>query len=324
MAYSDKVKGRFDYIVSTLGTDYLHGSHGELRYNCPFCEAEGDDHNDHKLYVNYIKGKYFCFRCEAKGAIKFDDILMSGSNSEGGVATLLEVLDNLGKEEEVAQEEESDFFLIPRTVPIPGTVAWDYIISRGISPVDISYYDIRVASINDKGFFGRFIIPNVVYNGIWTDMYTARTYVNDKIRYKNPPSSKRNDLVFNLHRIPQNPDRIIINEGQVNSIIAGTDSVATFGKYVSDNQLKMILAKNPKKVYVSLDTDARDKAEKLCERIVSLSDSQCEVYLVELPDGKDAADLGRVLYQYYLSIATRFTNKSMYFIENLFNKMARE
>lgn len=125
-----------------------------------------------------------------------------------------------------------------------------------------------------------------------------------------------------------NPDRLIINEGPINSIIAGRDSIATYGKFVSDIQLSMILKKKPKSVYVSLDTDARDKAEKLCSRIVSLSDAK--VYLVELPEvwddekqkmkGLDASDLGKDKYEYYLSIARLYESSSMFFLENLFNE----
>ena len=111
----------------------------------------------------------------------------------------------------------------------------------------------------------------------------------------------------------------ITDEGAINSIIAGDDSVATFGKYVSDDQLNMILKKEPEKIYVSLDTDAREQAEKLCSRIVELTSS--EVYLVELPEGKDASDLGRAQYQYYLNTAKRYKTSSIYFLENFISSL---
>jgi DNA-binding LacI/PurR family transcriptional regulator len=159
----------------------------------------------------------------------------------------------------------------------------------------------------------------MIISKFWTDMYNARTFINDPVRYKNPFSSKRNQIVFNLFRIKENCDRIILNEGAINSIIAGPDSVASFGKYISDEQLKMIIDKHPARIYVSLDTDAREKAEKLCNKLLSLSNS--EIYLVELPDNKDASDLGREGYNYYIDTAKRYTNQSIYLIEKYISQL---
>lgn len=309
----------YDFVLSQLGEDFIPATDYELRYQCPFCREQGRKYEDYKLYVNYSKMKYFCQRCEAKGVLKVDELISHGSNTD--VYGFLE--DFLSQSEKtVDTEEESDYFLIPKTQPVPGTLAWDYLMKRHITPVDISKYGIRVSTLSDdRKFYGRIIIPNKVISNCWTDMYNGRTYIDDPVRYKNPKSSQKNKIVFNLHRIKDNPDRIIINEGALNSIVAGEDSVASFGKYISDEQLLSILEKKPKKIYVSLDTDARDKAEKLCEKIISLSNS--EVYLVELPetidkDGKpkglDAADLGREVYESYLDSARLYTNKSIYLI----------
>lgn len=321
-------------IISRLGTDYIDTDSYELRYQCPFCEEEGLKYEDYKFYVSYaykkksskrvIKpGTYFCQRCQATGNLNNSGLDLSTSNAEEGVSNIMDLLETLSSDNEDTKDE-SDYFVIPNNKPTPGTLAWEYIMSRGITPPDISYYDIRVSDVNSPRYlFGRFIIPNRIYSNIWTDMFTGRTYVGDNRRYYNPPSSKKNEIVFNLHRIDNNPHRIIINEGPINSIIAGRDSVATYGKYVSDTQLSMILSKNPEHIYVSLDSDARDKAEQLCDRIVSLSDAI--VHLVELPEvwddnkkemkGLDASDLGKKLYEECLTNSKIYTNSSMYFIE---------
>lgn len=316
-----------NYIISQMGEDYIDAGHFEMRYQCPFCMDQGLRYDDYKLYVNYVKGVYWCHRCESTGVIEFDELLTQGSNSDA--ANYLEAfMKTLSSEE--SKEEESDYYMIPQKIPMPGTLAWDYLISRGISPVDMSFYSIRVPSLHDESkFYGRIIIPNRIISNIWTDLYVARTYIDDPIRYKNPSSSKAHDIVFNLHRIPDNPERIILNEGAINSIIAGTDSIATYGKHVSDTQLKAILAKHPQKIYVSLDTDAENIAEELCSRIKAISDTK--TYLVELPSvwsekdkkqkGLDASDLGKERYLEYVNSAKEYTSSSVFSIEKYINQI---
>lgn len=320
-----------DFIISQLGDDFIDADNFEMRYQCPFCQDLGLKYEDYKFYITYAPkkksdgkwvkaGTYWCHRCESKGVLHIDGLISQGSNSEGVdyLESYMKLLD--GEDLNSKTEEESDYYLIPPTIPMPGTLAWDYLISRGITPADMSFYGIRVPNIySERKFFGRIIIPSRIISSNWTDMYVARTYIDDPIRYKNPSSSKAHDLVFNLHRIPDNPKRIIINEGAINSIIAGYDSVATFGKHVSDLQLNLILQKKPESIYVSLDTDARDKAEKLCDRIISLSDAK--VMFVELPEGKDASDLGRNNYLEILNNARQYTNKAVYFIEQMIESL---
>lgn len=327
MSY-ESLQHKKNYVISLFGEDYIQAEGSELRYECPFCREQGRTYKDYKLYVNFAKCLWYCQRCEAKGHIEIDSLVASGSNTE--VYSILEGwMTESGRNSLEGDEEEMDYYVIPRGVPVPNTIAWDYLISRGINPADISFYSIRVPGLNDNpSMFNRIVIPNRVISNIWTDMYVARTYVDDPVRYHNPSASKAHDIVFNLHRIPQNPDRIILNEGCINSIIAGTDSVATFGKHVSDAQLMAILAKRPKKIYVSLDTDARSQAEELCSRLISYGDS--EVYFVELPErtlddgskkGMDASDLGRRQYLEILNSAKRYENRSTFMIQNFIESL---
>lgn len=317
---------RKEYIISQLGPDYLEAGKNELRYQCPNCMDIGKTYSDYKFYVNYGpeykvgkhrrgNGRFFCQRCEFSGKINLDE--MFESNSE-----VIDYLMNLSVvESDDSEDEEPELYMIPKQKPVPGTVAYDYIISRGITQEDIDFYDIRVPSLSDNNiFYGRFVIPNIVTSKIFTDMYVARSYLNSPVRYKNPKSSRKNEIVFNLHRIPEGIEELHINEGCINSIIAGTNSVATFGKYVSDTQLSLILAKSPKKIYVALDQDARKQALELCRRIKSRSPDM-EVYLVELPPEVDASDLGRSKYLELARQARPYVSTAIFQLENFMNSL---
>lgn len=311
MLNSDIIQN-LEIIEEQLGTDHTPIVNNNIAYQCPFCLENGDTHTDKKLYINVTNGKFICFRCEKKGKISLDNGL--GSNAD--VYKLLgNILGSFDESTEEVDDDELNLFMIPKHKPQVGTLAYDSIISRGIPPEDIDFYDIRVADSKFPQFQGRYIIPNEITGKIFTDMYVARTYMDSKIRYKNPHNSKRNRIVFNLHRIPDNPNYIIINEGCINSIIASRLSVATYGKYVSDTQENMILAKNPKSIYVSLDTDAQKQALKLCRNLKSKR-PDIKVYNVRLPDNKDAADLGRTTYWKYVMDAEEYVNRTNYVISN--------
>ena len=128
-------------IISILGDDYIDtpGSF-ELRYQCPFCEDMGLRNDDYKMYVNYSSNpkrsmKFFCHRCESGGNLsRMTDMSYLGSNSDEAVEVLTNALINLSNEDNGTEEEEDDFFLIPKDQPVPGTTAWNYIIERGITP----------------------------------------------------------------------------------------------------------------------------------------------------------------------------------------------
>lgn len=308
-----RLQANLDAIISNLGDDYVNATQNNIAYRCPFCEADGDTHTDRKLYVSYDNMKYLCFRCGRTGKINLDDGLASNTDFYKYLAGYME-------ETTESDEDEEELFFIPKYKPVRGSQAYDYIISRGISEEAMEYYDIRVPSINQPHLFGRFIIPNQVQGKVFTDLYMARTYINDPVRYKNSQGAKRNQIVFNLHRIPDNPDYIIIQEGALNAIIAGKLSVATMGKFVSEYQIQAILRKNPKMIICSLDTDAYKYTIRLCKRLKELRPN-LPVYIVNLPEGKDAGDLKHDLYWKYVVESTEYVDYSTHVITNYFKSI---
>ena len=220
------------FIIDQLGDDYLQ-SGGELRYKCPVCKEQGKTYDDYKLYVSIDKGVYWCHRCHSTGHLEYDPLLIEGSYSQNSH----ELIDNLIKKansNDLDKDVDLGLYRIPATEPEPGTLSWNYIMTRKLTPIDISRHHIRVGNLaSPNNFRGRFVIPNELTSNLWTDMYVARSFTNSPRRYLNPPLSKSHASVFNLNLIEDNPHYIIINEGVINSIIAGRYSVATFGKYVS-------------------------------------------------------------------------------------------
>lgn len=281
------------FIISKFGTDFTR-SGDEMLYHCPYCPPLGKRNDDRKLYVNSKTGKFQCFRCETAGTVFGGDRRLASLLTDTGPSSAIDDLLEFVSPE--VSEHSDIYYEIPdtRVVDCVGTVPYDYLISRGISRDMMDRYDIRAFGIG-RAFHNRVIIPNRVVRRNWTDFYTGRAILNDmKPRYYNSRSSNKKNIVFNLHNIV-NGQEIIVNEGSINSIIAGDNSVAILGKHASDEQIRQICMKNPPVLYISLDTDARKNALTLASKFHEQLPN-CLIKLVDLPDGEDAASLGRLNY----------------------------
>lgn len=279
-------------VMNKFGNDFIRSGE-ELVYHCPFCPDLGKRNNDRKLYVNSKSGKFICFRCGTSGTVidsKLSELLIDGND------LIEEMINFVGNKDTNIFTSDSVFFCIPdkHLVDYPGTVPYNYMIRRGITPDMMELYSIRAFG-DGKQFHNRVVIPNRIINKNWTDFYTSRAILDGMLpRYYNSKFSNKNNIVFNIDNIPFGSD-IIVNEGCINSIIAGTNSVAILGKYASISQINQIASKNPKVLYISLDYDARDIAIKLASSFHNLL-PECQINLVDLPENEDAASLGRLNY----------------------------
>ena len=258
----------------------------EYQFNCPFCvENRGDPDTKGHLFVNERYGIYHCYRCGASGKIDSDD--NSGYSPEVA-ASNEDLLKSM--EEVLSEEKEMIDILIPRKKALEDISARHYLNGRGLTDEMIDLYDLRVGGIYSN-LLGYVVIPNQVKLEVMTDMYCARSFVGSKPKYRNPIESRSSLCVYNLHRVDQNPDRIIICEGAFNAMAAGRDAVALYGKECSEAKLSKLLSKRPKKVVVNLDLDASNKAYELADRIKKRDSSiEVRVLLINREGVKDAAD----------------------------------
>lgn len=305
-------------ILEKFGDDILHRSGDELLFRCPFCEDRGKSPDlKGNLYVNNRKLVYFCQRCGASGRL-IEDVKGYNFDETPSDIELLEKIDSiLHNQDEVkcnfdlSNSSRIVFSNDSRTYYEDEAIR--YLESRGITEDIIDFYEIRLGDIFSKKYKYRIVIPNRVEvrgGKEYTDMFVARYFreiprdETGKLtipKYVNPSGDNRSKTVFNLHRI-EDGSPIIITEGVLSSISAGRNAVATYGKYVSRDQLIKILKKNPSVVYVSLDPDAIVEALELCKRIRSMS--HVEVRVVELPDGEDPNSLGHDRFIEYLMKAS--------------------
>ena len=283
----------YKYLITyKFGDDYVQ-SGDEMLYHCPFCPEFGKRNNDRKLYVNSKNGKYHCFRCDTVGNFNGKTSGLSSDIFKESGNAINEILNFINVDK--CEELHNIYFRIPNKllVDYPDTIPYKYMISRGFTPEMMQKYSLR--AFGDDQFVNRIVIPNRIINNNWTDFYTCRAILDTMYpRYLNSKLSNKTEIVFNIDNIKFGED-IIVNEGCINSIIAGDNSVAILGKYASNNQILQIVSKEPRRIYISLDGDAKTNSLRLAKIFHSKLPS-CEIRLVDLSDDKDAADLGRLNY----------------------------
>ena len=300
------------HILERFGNNYVQELPNEFRYNCPYCEQSGKTKDTHgHLYVNKKKLVYNCFRCGARGKLSGD---IKGYNfdpipSDTEMASKLGKLLNRNDDKLLYDLSMSTELLVDNIQSSYEEEAFRYLEDRGISPKVCEYYQMRLGNLFSKYRY-RIIIPNEITvdkEGVaWTDMFVAR-YIRpipiDGLghagfpKYLNPGGDNRRSSVFNLHRI-RNGSSIIITEGCLTAISAGCNAIATYGKQVTEIQLKKILAKEPKTIFVALDPDAISESYELCKRI--RRKSAVDLRVVKLPEGEDANSLGHKIFMEYL------------------------
>jgi hypothetical protein len=275
----------FNAVESKFGIDHSDpNSQGEVTYNCPYCEEiRGKKDTKHKMYVNINTGLYYCFKCGSAGSVGTNDSTYTKNVSREFLLNIFQ--------EDVDNSISNHKYLLPITRAQNHPDALSYLTSRGLSISDIEYYDIRLGSTLDGLYPNRVVVPNEVV-GSFTDMLVARSIdpnCDKRWKYLNPVGSRKTNHVFNLHRIPNNSERIIVAEGVFSAIACGRDAVATYGKVMSDTQLQMIINKKPQSVYIIYDYDAQDLSKSTASR---LSRYLKNVYYVPLYDDRDPSDLG--------------------------------
>lgn len=148
-----------------------------------------------------------------------------------------------------------------------------YLLSRGITPEDCKRYNIGATDMFCK-YENYVLIP--VYDGGeirgFLGRYGARKVPDNKLRYNNSIGTEFAELLFGYDEITDNTSTVILVEGVFDKIAVDkvlhlwdgeeVKCVCTFGKKISDKQIKKLMLKGVTNVILLYDFDAVKEIKK--------------------------------------------------------------
>lgn len=297
-----------DIAIKYFGPDYtLTSTDKDAMFCCPFCyDKLGKVKTDRKLGVcidpnSKNRLRWHCFRCGSSGRLEYKKKTLYDNLKD--LSSLNNLINYIVEDEE---PDEYNMVYLPKAPIEKDSTAYKYLINRGINDEKIEYYQLRLGK---DLYTGRVIIPNKMYGENWCDVFQARDISGKrKPKYLNPAGIDKSKVVFNLHRQPKNPEELIIVEGAITAICGGKNCIGMYGCHPSSSQLDQTLALKPKNLICCLDNDAagNEGMKQLVKDIINKG-YKGNLYYVNMPKGKDAADLGEEKFQKYVK-----DNKKLY------------
>jgi DNA primase len=280
-------------------------SKGQISFDCPVCADEkGLDDGDGKgnLEINYIRHVYKCWACgETHGTHG-----PLGKLLDGYATKQQKKIYNLIKPEELQQQDKKrvrlrfpeGFTTFQDSNPrfIPHIEAYKYLQSRGITDEMIDRYKIGYTVSGEFAY--RVIIPSYDKEGI-LNYFVGRAWVNKKMKYKNPASVPKDEIIFNEQLLDWDKD-IYLVEGAFDSFFL-PNPLVMLGKKMSKLIFETLYNKANGNIIVCVDGDAWDDGLRIYNELNG-GRLYNKIKMVKLPKDKDVCDLRGDIEEYYYEI----------------------
>ena len=223
------------------------------------CVRCGKTNKHFLISINPQKKYCHCFKCGYKTSW----------------AGLISQLKNISYEEAKGMVEDSywikpkiekkiESIILPERESLSNN-AWDYLISRKLTRELIWKYDLYLT--RERPYYNRIVMP--VYFKKEAVTFQARAINGNGLRYLSPKNSPIGMVLYNYDEIKIN-EPLIISEGVfdvLNLVKYGYNSVATFGKKISDSQISLLEKKGVRDVILMYDADAISKTKDVFLRL---------------------------------------------------------
>jgi len=289
----------FDLIVDVLqdifGEWKNHNPHsGQISFDCPTCsfDIKGLESGDGKgnLEINYRKNIYKCWACcdtnNTKGRLPY---LMS----RWGTPQQKKIFKLAAPNQFNENEEQYDDIVIPpgftsllegNKLDIKYKEAINYLKRRGITKEYIKRYKLGYTTIGK--YSHRIIFPSYDKKGE-LNYFVARSYVNTKLKYKNPKVQK-DTIIFNEDNINWEKD-IYLVEGVFDMVFL-SNAIPLLGKTISEHLWSEIYKRAKARIIICLDGDAWESTEQLFNKLNG-GRLHKRIKVLKLPKDKDIGDL---------------------------------
>lgn len=296
--YNQNIRGKlFKYFEGKLGLK--KSTKGWWRCDCVYCGGRytfGIHLEDH-----HVK----CFKCDHHA--NPIDLLIHIQGFETyleaykflNVQQEYEAYDRMmikkEKVETISMELPDSFKLLIHGDSIMGNAARNYIKGRGFDITKLSLQGVGYCTQGD--YAGYIIFP--YYRKGKLIYFQGRKYMGHGPKMHNPSEELygigKTSLIYNEDAL-YIYNKIYAMESITNSLTWGDSAIGLSGKDISPTQCTKIIQSPCEKLIIILDPDAIAQAYNLALQMVHFK----MIKIVELPEGKDVNDLGKVETQRYI------------------------
>lgn len=246
---------------------------GQYIADCPLCGKS------QHFYISRKTQMWDCKKCHSYGSIykllRLLDktYLLAGSTVENKerIESIREMTQDLVSNDDI---ELSD--LPVKKMPVGWKVSaksTKYLLSRGITSEDCKRYNIGATDMFRK--YDNYVLIPIYDDGKirgFLGRYGARKVPDGKLRYNNSIGTEFAELLFGYDEITERTSTVILVEGCFDKIAVDkvlhlwdddeVKCVCTFGKKISDKQMKKLMLKGVTNVILLYDFDAVKEIKK--------------------------------------------------------------
>ena len=162
--------------------------------------------------------------------------------------------------------------------------ALKHIYGRDLGDYEIIKYQVGYCESGE--YKNRIVVPSFDSDGR-LNYFVARTFFEDFLKYKNPSYPK--DSLVGFENLLSWNYPVVITEGAFDAIAVRRNAIPLFGSQLDDGLLQKIVEEKPPEIIIALDSDAKDKALKIAQKLL---DFEVDVSIVDFPEETDPSDLG--------------------------------
>lgn len=290
---------------------------GELKVKtCPRADC---GNTRYKLYVNVNKKTWICHRCNwSGGPSSICELLaeLSGRNVNDVALELIKTVvptptsdfvEKLRGELDPPKSNKKTTILIDPVIPPgnnnfnseTGKRAYKYALSRGINEIEINTLNLQVAGKLDK-ISGPFLIFPVTYGNTFVGWQGRRIY-DQEPRYVSSDTIKNWIWPIGEAQLAwyRKYKYVAIVEGVIDAIGCwrlNRPAICTFGKAISDTQIKLLKAFGITKVILAWDPGTQKDIENAVGRLRTVFQTWvADLSVAMTPDAIEKIDPGKTL-----------------------------
>lgn len=301
---------QYNILASFLGESKQGGYQNDIeqyQFCCPSCAEENGGKPDGKynLEVNFVLGKYHCWKCDSKGNISrlvkyYGNHALASEYISDVKMILSSMMYRLDRYKELERMVETEEIKLPKTYTkiesiekIKNAKLKTFLQKRHITQEIIDKYHIGYTNWENEEISvrSRIIIPSYDKNGNLT-YWTGRDFTgyDNRQKYLNVKSDRKN-IIFNEGLIEWDGD-IILVEGIIDSIVY-PNCIPLMGKqlYKDSRIYEMLFKKCNGNICICLDSDTDISETKRIYNILNRGRLKNKIRYIRMEKYKDFSEI---------------------------------